>query len=89
MFLNPRIHIISKGNMLTDLLWYITASRLNNQLSLSLNNTSHSPQNTLSTLHLLKLLHRNHPNLNLLILNSKTSGELLHHLHADHKYVLF
>ena len=38
---------------------------------------------------MIKLLHKLHPGLNYLIINAKAVGELIHHMHADYKYVLF
>lgn len=40
MFIRPRITLISKLNTLPDLMWFLRTAKLNNQVSLSLNNIS-------------------------------------------------
>ena len=90
MFIRPRINIISIANTLTDLMWYLRAAKLNNQVSLSLNNIPrfrHS--NSKETLEVLKIIHENFPNLNYLIVNSEKISELVRHVNADYKYVVF
>lgn len=90
MFVRPRVHIITKYNTFTDLMWYLRTSRASNQVSLSLNNTEKwLKSNSQTTLEVFKLLHKAYPSLNYLIINSKTAGEIFHHVYCDHKYVLF
>ena len=90
MFIRPRINIISIANTLTDLMWYLRAAKLNNQISLSLNNIPRFRQsNSKESLEVLKILHDNFPNLNYLILNSEKINELIRHANADNKYVVF
>lgn len=38
MFIKPRINLISKMNTLPDLMWFLRTAKLNNQVSISLNN---------------------------------------------------
>lgn len=71
-------------------MWYLRAAKLNNQVSLSLNNLPRYRQsNSKESLEILKILHDNFPNLNYLILNSEKISELIRHANADYKYAVF
>lgn len=38
---------------------------------------------------MLRILHKNHPNLNYLIINTSIVAELIRHLWSENKYVIF
>jgi hypothetical protein len=57
MFIKPRINIISKINTLPDLLWYLRTAKLNNQISISLNNIPKvSKSNSKESLEILNIV---------------------------------
>jgi hypothetical protein len=75
---------------MADLMWFLRAARLNQQPSLSLNNTpAFKGQNSLQSQHVLRMVHSHFPSLNYLIVNNESVRELIRHINADHKYVLF
>jgi hypothetical protein len=74
---------------MTDLMWYIRTARINDQVSLSLNNTAKFKCHNKDSLPVLTTLYNHFPLLNYLIINSETVGELIRHANADHKYVIF
>lgn len=74
---------------MTDLMWYIRTARINEQVSLSLNNIPKFKPHNKNSLPLLTTLYHHFPSLNYLIINTETVGELIRHANADHKYVIF
>jgi hypothetical protein len=75
---------------MADLLWYLRVARNNNECSISLNNTQKwADKNSITSLEILKTLHSYHPRLNYLVVNSEKTNELIKHMNADSKYVIF
>jgi hypothetical protein len=71
MFIHPRVHYVTKINTLGDLIWFLRVAKLNNQPSISLNNTPQwASYNGTESINTLKLLHSYYPKLNYLIVNS-------------------
>ena len=101
LFIRPRIFIVSKANSSIDLYWYVTCLHKNRQPTISINNTDSFnlgrkypvtnglsyPQNT--DLDFLKILYKNHPYLNFLIVNTEIVSELIRHLPVKRKYSIF
>lgn len=44
MFIRPKVNIISKMNTMADLLWFLKISKLNKQVTISLNNSDRFSQ---------------------------------------------
>jgi hypothetical protein len=101
LFIRPRIFTVSKANSSIDLYWYVTCLHKNKQPTISINNTDSFnlgrkypvtnglsyPENT--DLEFLKLLDKNHPNLNFLIVNTEIVSELIRHLPVKRRYSIF
>jgi hypothetical protein len=101
LFIRPRIFIVSKANSSIDLYWYVTCLHKNRQPTISINITDSFnlgrkypvtnglsyPQNT--DLDFLKILYKNHPYLNFLIVNTEIVSELVRHLPVKRRYSIF
>jgi hypothetical protein len=101
LFIRPRIFIVSKANSSIDLYWYVTCLHKNRQPTVSINNTDSFnsgrkypvtnglsyPQN--NDLDFLKLLYKNHPYLNFLVVNTEIVSELIRHLPVKKRYSIF